>query len=112
MDLAKPAKIARAVDRALRSFEFKSPDATHEDRVWILTAAVSDALSPLVPRAEAVRRELALRERDRKLREGFNGKNHQALADKHGLSKRQVRRIVDHGSRRQPPPKRGAEHDS
>ncbi len=98
LDLAKPARIASSLDKALRSAAYRSAES-HEDRVWVLTAAVSDALSPLVPRAEAVRRELALRERDRRIREGFNGRNHEALAAAHGLTSRQVRRVLE-GRRR------------
>lgn len=94
LDLAKPRRIAQAVDAALRSPAWRAAKS-HEDRVWIVTAAVSDGLSPLVPRAEAVRRELAQRDRDRRIREDFNGTNYCALAARHGLSTRQVRRIVD-----------------
>ena len=99
LDLAKPGRIARAVDVLMRSAEWRGAES-HEDRVWLVTAAVSDALSPLVPRAEAVRRELMLRDRDRRVREGFDGRNYEALAAGNGLSVRQVRRIVDHGRRR------------
>ena len=48
--------------------------------------AVCDALSPLLPRAEAVRRELALQKRDAGICKDFDGLNYQALAERYRSS--------------------------
>ncbi|MYE01621.1 MAG: hypothetical protein F4Y03_10140 [Alphaproteobacteria bacterium] len=99
LDLSKPSRIAKAVHGTLGSRAWAAAE-DDEARTLLITMAVCDALSPLVPRAEAVRRELALAERDDGIRRAFDGRNYQQLADRHGLTPRQVRRIVDHGRRR------------
>ena len=94
LDLSKPSRIANAVREALRSQAWVT-SGSDEDRIWLMTAAVCDALTPLVPRWEAVRRELQQRNRNRDIQHDFDGRNYEDLAAGHELSTRQVRRIVD-----------------
>lgn len=48
-----------------------------------------------VPDANSVRASLARQARDERIRAEFNGRNYGDLADKHGLTSRTVRRILD-----------------
>ena len=45
-----------------------------------MTMAVCNAFCLLVPRSEAVRRELLQPERNREIREAFDGRNYEGLA--------------------------------
>ena len=54
-----------------------------------------DVASGAVPRRLP---EFARRERDARIRVEFDGRNHQALAARYGLTQRQVRRIVARAS--------------
>ena len=94
LDLSKPSRIASAVQETIRAPSWVAAESD-EDRIWLLTAAVCDALTPLVPRWEAVRRELQQRNRNRDIQHDFDGRNYEDLAAGHELSTRQVRRIVD-----------------
>ena len=72
--------------------------ADDEDRSWVLLLELCDALHPLGPivvphRSRVV--ELAHRlERDEEIRREFDGRNYEALAERHGLTTRRVRDII------------------
>ena len=71
----------------------------HMERAWIGLKAISRAVRPLgdvtVPSEGQVEELVARHERDEAIRGEFNGRNYEALAEKHRLTVRQIRRITD-----------------
>lgn len=83
--------------RVLGSPAWSAADSD-DARLELLAAAVSDSLRPFSPAfapggaALGLAYERALR--DWRIRAAFDGRNHDQLARRHGLTVRQVRRIV------------------
>lgn len=74
--------------------------ADREAQARLLTDALCDAICmhgrPVrIPSAGSLRRRRDLRRRNDEIRRGFDGTNYMQLALKHGLTTRQIRRIVD-----------------
>lgn len=73
--------------------------ADREAQVRRLTDALCDALSigrPVrIPSADVLRRRRDLRRRNDEIRQAFDGTNYLEIALDHGLTTRQIRRIVD-----------------
>lgn len=86
-----------AVWRTMRSPEWLAAVGDEEERATLIVLAVVDTLDGAAPSATAVRAELDRARRNAKIRSQFSGANYGALAQRHGLSVRQVRRIV-HGN--------------
>ena len=82
-----------------------------EERAWMVMLALCDELHPFgpvtVPSAGAVETLARRIERDEAICGNFDGRNYDELAATHGLTTRQVRRIVEDGRRlkREAPPK-------
>lgn len=72
-----------------------------DERQWLLIEALCRELHPLgqvqVPSVQVLRETVKRQDRDEAIRREFDGRNYQALARKYGISKRQVRRVVDRG---------------
>ena len=92
--------IERAVAEALRDAERRGwlREPPH-NLARAIVRAVCDELHPLgriaVPSAAHIDAAQNLRDRDRRIRETFDGHNHLALAMRFQLSTRQIRRIVE-----------------
>ena len=71
------------------------PLAQAELIVFALCDALHAARGVYVPDANTVRANLARQARDARIRAEFNGRNYSDLADKHGLTSRTVRRILE-----------------
>ena len=106
----RPAKHTAAVMARSLLTTLASPEyarARDDDgRAWTLLLALCDALHPLgpvvlPPRARVVERVRRI-ERDEVIWRAFNGTNYAALALKHRLTVRQIRRIVERMRRRGP----------
>ena len=89
--------MARSVEAALR----RELPAAGEHDLRRLTAAVCDAASAhgssVAPTAARVRTAYGRRDRDAKMRALSGALGESALAERFGLSARQVRRILDDG---------------
>lgn len=70
--------------------------ATRNERAALIVLAVADALDGSAPTAAAVRSEFRRARRNARIKDQFDGANYAAIAQRHGLSVRQIRRIV-HG---------------
>ena len=91
--------IATAVDRIMQSPSWRSAVCDDDKRYQMLVEAVCEELHPLgpvlVPSVHALREAVARDDRDEAIKRDFDGHNYRALARRHRLSTRQVRRIVD-----------------
>ena len=85
-----------AIWRTLRSPEWLSAVGDEEERAALLALSVADALNGSAPTTTAVRREFGRARRNVRIKRQFDGANYSTIAERHGLSVRQVRRIV-HG---------------
>ena len=90
--------IATAVDRTMRDLRWAA-SLDQEERTYMLVEAVCRELHPLgqvqVPSVHVLRETADREDRDEAIRADFDGHNYHALARKHRLSQRQIRRIVD-----------------
>ena len=70
----------------------------NDERAWLLLLDLCAALHPLgpftVPPRERLIAQVRRLDRDARIRSEFNGRNHDALAMRHRLTVRQVRRIL------------------
>ena len=92
------ATMARAIVRTLSAPEWVSTlDA--EERAWLLLLAICEAIHPLgavsVPSRDELIRIATRIDRDAQIWTEFDGRNYAELAVRHGLTTRQVRRIVE-----------------
>ena len=96
---AAVAVLADAVWRTLASPDWARALGDDLARTELLVLAVCDALHPCgtmaFPRGATVRAALERPARNALIRSAFRGDNHRELAARHGLSVRQIRRIVD-----------------
>lgn len=94
------AAMAAAVDSAMTDLRWQAT-LDDDERQWLLLEALCRELHPLgqvqVPSVQVLRETVARPDRDEAIRREFDGRNYQALARRHKLSKRQIRRIVDRG---------------
>ena len=90
------ASLLLAVWRTLRSPEWLAAVGDEEERAALLVLAVADTLNGSAPTATAVRKEFGRARRNARIKDQFDGANYAAIARRHGISVRQVRRIV-HG---------------
>lgn len=93
--------IAQAVRSCMRSAHWlRAIDDDHE-RVWLMVEAVCEALHQHgirgIPGQAELRHEIDRAARDMAIIRGFNGRNYKALAAKHHITPRQVRRILGRG---------------
>lgn len=95
------SRSVRAMEACIRA-TLSSPawiGADPEARIRLLVDALCDAMhtrTPIrIPRASAHRRHEDMRRRNAAVRRQFDGRNYAALALAHGLTERQIRRIVD-----------------
>ena len=91
--------IARAISDVQTSPDWAAAVGDRDVRTWLATRAVCEALCRAgvmrgVPDARALEALLEHAGRDRAIVSDFNGRNHAALARRHRLSTRQVRRII------------------
>lgn len=97
-DAGVASEMADVIHATLTSEEWRSAGEVRE-RVEMLTLALCDALSVRpgrsIPCAAQLRHDQDARERNAVMRRDFDGRNYLPLAVKHGLSVRQVRRILD-----------------
>ena len=100
-----PSKIAEAIDTTMTSMEWSAAFLDHDKRVLMLVQALCEELHPLgdfsVPSVRSLNAWLDRDDRNERIRAGFDGRNYKALARRHGLSERQVRRIID-GPKKKP----------
>ena len=70
-----------------------------EARQWLLTLALCESLHQhnisRIVNADGLREAVQRGRRDSQIRAGFDGQNYRALAARHKMTMRQVRRIVD-----------------
>ena len=96
--------IAEAIDDTLRSAHWLAALGDDDRRTWLLVRSVCDALAGAGVAGAPTRQELvALLERmlrDEQIGQQFDGRNYAALATKHHVSVRTVRRIVERERRR------------
>ncbi|MXZ39818.1 MAG: hypothetical protein F4Z19_16515 [Holophagales bacterium] len=90
------AALLVAVWRVLRSPEWMAAVGDENERAALIVLAVADALDGSAPTAAAVRSEFRRARRNARIKDQFDGANYAAIAQRHGLSVRQIRRIV-HG---------------
>ena len=92
--------IATAVDDTINDLRWQAT-LDQDERKVMLVEAVCRELHPLgqvqVPSVQVLREAADRQDRDEAIRHDFDGSNYQALARRHRLSQRQVRRIVDRG---------------
>lgn len=92
------ATILQAVRRTIGSPQWLR-DVDPDRRAWLMLHAVCEALHPLgaviVPSRVQIEQVVARQMRDQAIWDGFDGRNYEALARKHHLTSRQVRRIVE-----------------
>ena len=102
------AAMARTILRAIRSPAWLSI-IDDEERAWTLMLSLCDELHPfgpvMIPSRPTVE-DLARRiERHETICRDFDGRNYAELARAHGLTTRQVRRIIEAGRRRKREPR-------
>lgn len=90
------AALLVAVWRLLRSPEWMAAVGDEEERAALIVLAVADALDGSAPTPAAVRSEFRRARRNARIKDQFDGANYSAIAQRHDLSVRQIRRIV-HG---------------
>ena len=93
--------IAQAAQACMRSPQWlRAIDDDHE-RVWLMVEAVCDVLHRHgirgIPSQAELRHEIDRAARDMAIIQGFDGRNYDALASKHHITTRQVRRILGRG---------------
>ena len=88
------AGLLAAVWRTMRSPQWLAAVGDEEERAALLVLAVADTLNGAAPTAAAVRRELGRARRNARIKSQFDGANYRTIAERHGISARQVRRIV------------------
>ena len=97
--------LAAALDEAMRSSDWLRHADDHERRVCLLADAVLDVLHPMGPvhLPPSIEAGLSRDLRDRRIAAEFRGDNTAALASRHGLSRRQIYRIIarDRAARRE-----------
>lgn len=102
------AQVVRALIRAQASAAWNET-ADPEERAWLGMLAVCEHVHPLgetsAPAPHQVERTVGRVGRNEAMRRDFDGSNYAALGRRHGVSTRQVRRIVDRP--RRPRPKNG-----
>ena len=83
----------------MSSPEWARAVADPDERCWLLIEGLCEHLHPLgpviVPSVHRLRESVDRPERNDEIRRDFDGHNYLALARKHRISQRQVRRVVD-----------------
>ena len=96
--------VGRAARETLRSPAWLRATGNDDERAWLLTSNICDALACAgvagAPTRAELLRMLHRIDRDDAICRAFDGKNYRALAEKHGLSVRTVRRIIERERRR------------
>ena len=91
--------MAAAIERTLGSPAWLRALGDDDERGWILLEALCEELHPLgaaaAPSVANLREAAGRLGRNEEIRDGFDGRNYRALARRHRLSTRQIRRIVD-----------------
>ena len=92
-------RILDALTRVVASPAFVVAAGNHEERAAMLLTAICQEIDggrPVyLPSADRAQTLLDKRRREAALRAAFDGTNYGALAHRHGITVRQVRRIVD-----------------
>lgn len=93
------SRLLVVISRALAAPGWGMPMADHYERVKQVAEALADAMGgETMPTSAALRREIDRANRDELIRDQFDdGLSYPVLAKRHGLSSRQVRRIVKAG---------------
>ncbi|MDE2690191.1 MAG: hypothetical protein OXI49_06710 [Acidobacteriota bacterium] len=89
------AGLLAAVWRTMRSPAWLGAVGNEEERAAMIVLAVAESLDGAAPTASTVRAELGRARRNARIKKQFDGANYSAIARRHGLSVRQVRRIID-----------------
>ena len=91
--------IADAIRRTLGSPEWCAAFEDDDERSWLMLLALCEVLHPLgavtVPSPDQVEGLVARGMRDEAIWRAFDGRNYGELATRHGMTPRQVRRIIE-----------------
>lgn len=90
-------ELPAVISETMLSEEWHGLEGDHYERVWLLTTAIAERMGGRdVPTPEMLRRELGRSDRDARIRaQRRAGVSREALAERHRLSVRQIRRILD-----------------
>lgn len=90
---------AEVIMQVMRSPAWVANSCDPDEQGWILLRAICRELHPMgsvaFPSEAHLTQCASRRGRDEDIRDGFDGRNYEELGRKHGLSTRQVRRLVD-----------------
>lgn len=94
--------IAAAIERVMASPAWAAALGDDEERTYLIIEGLCAELHPrgslTFPSPAMLRQSADRGDRNERIRREFDGRNYEALARRHGLSARQVRRILDRKS--------------